>query len=232
MTKADIAAGLARGLVLVQRAQTPLEQKKWIDELIAEGRASGFWEIHPEYKHRFVRRTGQGPKNKPSRQWLEEHPGEWLWEYPSSPLWFVPHLCNVGLYALWAGILLRKMARKRGKYPVPLTPEFLTDFAVNVAPGARQTKSFRNTVRSSFNGLMERLEKSTAQGYAENSLERAMNERPQSAVSFYCHPLDRLLARHGIAPMPKIEIAEISTPLSPEEAAIRKAIRDIIEGDE
>jgi len=175
------------------RFSTDSQEKLWVEQLIAENEARGFWAfVDPGYTSRMVRlvrRKGEGPKVKPSRQWLDEHASEWVWEYPSKPSMFLLHLCNYGLYPVWIGFLLRKLARDRGQYPTPLTPEFISDLALKTARYGRthnySIDTFRRHVSRTFERIMYRI------------------EQPMTPVERY-NSVDSFLARYGLAPLPTI----------------------------
>jgi hypothetical protein len=194
MTKAEIESGLARGLVFVQRANASSQEKLWVEELIAENKARCFWAfVDPGYTSRMVRlvrRKGEGPKVKPPSRWLDEHASERVWEYPSKPSMFLLHLSNYGLYPVWIGFLLRKLARDRGQYPTPLTPEFLYDLARHIARYGKtynyDIHSFRRHVSLAFHRIMYRI------------------EQPMTPVERYDHIVDHFLAWYGLAPLPTI----------------------------
>ncbi len=220
LTKTDIADGIARGLVFVQRSYAPSQEKVWVDELITEGKACGFWAYNDGGETtrmvRMVRRKGYGPKEKVSRQWLDERQGTWIWEYPSKPSRFLLRLCTDRPYTVWIGVMLRKMARERALYPAPLTPEFLYVLALNLSGWGQKwryaKKDYQVAARSSFERIMQRL------------------ENPATPVERYNHIVDHLLAWHGLAPLPKI-IESKPTPPTKEEAALSQILQDIIRGD-
>jgi hypothetical protein len=192
-TKEEIAAGLARGLVFVQRDWANSQERAFVEELIAGEKARGFWAFvdagYTTNMVRLVRRKGEGAKAKPSRQWLNEHK-EWFWERPSKPSMFLLHLCHYGAYAVWTGSLLRNTARNCGQYPTPLTPEFLSDLAVSIA-GLKKSYSYtyagcRGTVAAVVHNAIRRL------------------ENPMKPVNSYNFLVDHFLAWHGLAPLPTI----------------------------
>jgi len=228
ITKAEIAAGLGHGLVFFQRDSAPWQERKWVDELIAEGTAYGFWEIHPNYKRRLVRQKDRGQTRPRSGRRKYERSGPWLRECSSKTFLF--QLFNLGgLRVLRAGFLLRKMARDRNEYPTPLTPAFLLDLALYLArlPGA-QGLTFKGFVKYVFrDDLVERLENIATEGGIENSLESV---NPYAAhATFFCLPLDGLVARHGLAPMRKIERpSPLPGPVSGVLAELEKEMHELL----
>ena len=109
-------------------------------------------------------------------------------QYPG--LRYVLALLNVGwLSALAAGILLRRLAQEERKYPTPITPEFLTDLAWQIARRAKERPLrerwgyIKKYTPSIFNRVMKRV-----------------NE-PLKPIQ-YNYYIDHLLAEHGIAPLP------------------------------
>src|ERR1700674_171913 len=194
VTKTDLAAGLARGLVFVQANYAPSQEKALVDELIAEGKACGFWAfVDPGYTTgmvRLVRGRADCPKENPSRQWFDDHPGNWIWEYPSKPSRFLLHLCKYGPYTVYVGFLLRKLALERGLYPIPITPPFLSSLAPNIRYHGKKWRSkkkyFDIAVRYTFERVIKRL------------------ENPATPVEHYDHLVDNSLAWHGLAPLPTV----------------------------
>jgi hypothetical protein len=61
-----------------------------------------------------------------------------------------------GFSAIWPGILLRRLAVANGKYPAPLTPDFLIDLAWNIGRRTNQS-SIRERVDFVFARVMSRL---------------------------------------------------------------------------
>jgi hypothetical protein len=211
----QIAEGLARGLTFVQWSSCSSQEKAWVDELIAQGKARGFWSFvdggETNRMIRLVRRKGDGPKLKPSDYWLEEH-REWIWERSLKPSIFLLRLFNdslnnwhrrrrrgshggLALGAIWIGYWLRRQARESGQYPTPFTLNFLYDLAAGEARfyaqfgyrGFRWYNDFRRTsLPLIFRRIMSRV------------------EEPLKPVERYAHISDELLAWHGIAPLPEI----------------------------
>ena len=133
---------------------------------------------------------------------------------------FLVRLCNRGLYAVRTGVLLRRMAREHGYYPTPLTPDFVFDLACRIALHGKQWRwrnaNFRIAVESCFERIMARL------------------EDPAKPVKSPAHLVDWVLAKHQIAPFPKVveDVPSPSPPMSQEEIAVRKMIQSIIDGEE
>jgi len=118
-----------------------------------------------------------------------------------------------GFSAIWPGILLRRLAVANGKYPAPLTPDFLIDLAWNIGRRTNQS-SIRERVDFVFARVMSRL------------------SDPQKPVA-YNYVVDGLLADHGIAPLPETpEVEAVSAPRSQskEEGTVKKIIRSITDG--
>ena len=100
-----------------------------------------------------------------------------------------------------------------GKYPAPLTPDFLIDLAWNIGRRTNQS-SIRERVDFVFARVMSRL------------------SDPQKPVA-YNYVVDGLLADHGIAPLPETpEVKAVSAPRSQskEEGTVKKNIRSITDG--
>jgi hypothetical protein len=209
ITKAEIVDGLTRGLVFVQPARWAHQEKEWVDELIAEGKAYGFWEFHPEADAvRMVRRKN-GNQSRPltrrrdDRRWVGEHGGRWLRECSTKTFLFeVLNAAHKPRLALRAAILLRKMARERNMYPNPLTPAFLADLASYVSKRLRASKPFKPRVEAVFQNVIARYD-ANVQLPIEDSLESTLKK---TGGKFWLHPLDAFLASHGLAPMAKIVI--------------------------
>jgi hypothetical protein len=73
-TKADIVAGLELGLAFVQSSHAPSQERVWVDELITEGEAYGFWTFRAAggtEMIRLVRKTGDRRKREPSKHVLD-----------------------------------------------------------------------------------------------------------------------------------------------------------------
>src|SRR5262249_33680510 len=103
---------------------------------------------------------------------------------------YVFALLNVGgLSALAAGILLRRLAQEQRKYPAPITSEFLTDLAWQIARRAHERP------------LRERW--AYIRKYTPSILRRVMKRinEPQKPIEYNDY-IDGLLADHGIAPLP------------------------------
>jgi hypothetical protein len=133
---------------------------------------------------------------------------------------FLFELLNTqGLSAARAGLIARKMALQFGLHPKPLTLEFLFELAIAIANAARATGvDIGLAAEQVFDGVIERLEGATVSGSFEEIVNR--KECPTASVSYFCHPLDQLLARHGLAPMPAIVIKKAPTFAPPERAEV------------
>ena len=196
-TKADIVAGLKLGLVFVQSSHAPSQERVWVDELISEGEAYGFWAFRAAggtEMIRLVRKTGDRRKREPLKHVLDPlraplcslRGGHWIRERQIKPYWFLLSLLAYGIKPFWIGWMLEKMARAKGQFPKPLTPEFLHELAINI----------------SIDGKTYKFDSRWYRKAAHNSIEQAIELIYKQR---YNHILHHLLAWHGIAPLPSID---------------------------
>ena len=121
-----------------------------------------------------------------------------------------------GPYSVWAGLTLRKMARERGLYPAPLTPEFLIDLAWSIADEQERSNfddaGFRAAIERAFRRVMVRI------------------EDPTKRADSYSRSVDPLLARYELAPLPTgVEVDTSAAATSPEKTEVQERIQSMIE---